>query len=133
MAGRHVDLKTKADWQKLYRKWVGVPQAERSRSGPTCIHGIDVLENFRPLHVFGLEPATASADDIKDAVRRLAKDHHPDLGGDPRVMERLQKMRDLFSDREAAKLLGIPVANLYRTGSPPPARRGHTPRSGSTR
>jgi hypothetical protein len=49
MAGRSVDLKTKADWQKLYREWVGVPQAERGRSGPTCINGIDVLENFRPL------------------------------------------------------------------------------------
>jgi hypothetical protein len=94
MAGRSIDLKTKADWQKLYREWVGVPQAERNRSGATCINGIDVLENFRPWHVFGLEPATASADDIKEAFRRLAKDHHPDVGGDPRVMERLQKMRD---------------------------------------
>lgn len=94
MAGRSYDLKTKADWQKLYREWVGVPHAERNRSGATCINGIDVLENFRPWHVFGLEPATATADDIKDAFRRLAKDHHPDVGGDPRVMERLQKMRD---------------------------------------
>ncbi|MEB3270375.1 MAG: J domain-containing protein [Synechococcus sp.] len=94
MAGRSVNLKTKADWQKLYREWVGVPQAERNRSGATCIHGIDVLENFRPWHVFGLDPSTASADDIKEAFRRLAKEHHPDLGGDPRVMERLQKMRD---------------------------------------
>lgn len=94
MAGRSIDLKTKADWQKLYREWVGVPQAERNRSGATCINGIDVLENFRPWHVFGLEPTTASADDIKEAFRRLAKEHHPDVGGDPRVMERLQKMRD---------------------------------------
>lgn len=94
MAGRTFDLKTKADWQKLYREWVGVPQAERNRSGATCINGIDVLENFRPWHVFGLEPTTASADDIKEAFRRLAKEHHPDVGGDPRVMERLQKMRD---------------------------------------
>ena len=94
MAGRTFDLKTKADWQKLYREWVGVPQAERNRSGATCINGIDVLENFRPWHVFGLEPSTASADDIKEAFRRLAKEHHPDVGGDPRVMERLQKMRD---------------------------------------
>ena len=94
MAGRSFDLKTKADWQKLYREWVGVPQAERNRSGATCINGIDVLENFRPWHVFGLEPSTATADDIKEAFRRLAKEHHPDLGGDPRVMERLQKMRD---------------------------------------
>lgn len=94
MAGRSFDLKTKADWQKLYREWVGVPQAERGRSGPTCINGIDVLENFRPWHVFGLEPATATTEDIKEAFRRLAKEHHPDMGGDPRVMERLQKMRD---------------------------------------
>jgi hypothetical protein len=94
MAGRSFDLKTKADWQKLYREWVGVPQAERNRSGATCINGIDVLENFRPWHVFGLEPATATANDIKEAFRRLAKEHHPDVGGDPRVMERLQKMRD---------------------------------------
>jgi len=94
MAGRTFDLKTKADWQKLYREWVGVPQAERNRSGSTCINGIDVLENFRPWHVFGLEPSTASIEDIKEAFRRLAKEHHPDVGGDPRVMERLQKMRD---------------------------------------
>ncbi|MFN4867342.1 MAG: J domain-containing protein [Cyanobium sp.] len=94
VAGRTINLKTKADWQKLYREWVGVPAAERNRSGNTCINGIDVLENFRPWHVFGLEPATATADDIKEAFRRLAKDHHPDVGGDPRVMERLQKMRD---------------------------------------
>ncbi|MCU0529166.1 MAG: J domain-containing protein [Cyanobium sp. Prado107] len=93
-AGRTVNLKTKADWLKLYREWVGVPRAERGRSGPTCINGIDVLENFRPWHVFGLKPDEASADDIKEAFRRLAKEHHPDQGGDPRVMERLQKMRD---------------------------------------
>jgi hypothetical protein len=94
MAGRTFDLKTKAAWQKLYREWVGVPQAERNRSGATCINGIDVLENFRPWHVFGLEPFTASVEDIKEAVRRLAKEHHPDVGGNPRVMDRLQKMRD---------------------------------------
>ena len=94
MAGRTFDLKTKADWQKLYREWVGVPQAERNRSGSTCINGMDVLENFRPWHVFDLEPSTASTEDIKEAFRRLAKEHHPDVGGDPRVMERLQKMRD---------------------------------------
>jgi hypothetical protein len=94
MAGRSFDLKTKADWQKLYREWVGVPQVERNRSGVTCINGIDVLENFRPWHVFGLEPTSATAADIKDSFRRLAKEHHPDAGGDARVMERLQKMRD---------------------------------------
>lgn len=94
MAGRTFDLKTKADWLKLYREWVGVPHSERTKTGKTSINGIDVLENFRPWHVFSLDPSTASAEDIKDAFRRLAKEHHPDVGGDPRVMERLQKMRD---------------------------------------
>lgn len=94
MTGRSFNLKTKADWLKLYREWVGVPAAERGKTGNTCINGIDVLENFRPWHVFSLNPQTATAEDIKEAFRRLAKEHHPDAGGDPRVMERLQKMRD---------------------------------------
>lgn len=94
MAGRKFNLKTKADWLKLYREWVGVPHGERAKTGKTSINGIDVLENFRPWHIFSLDPSTASAEDIKEAFRRLAKEHHPDVGGDPRVMERLQKMRD---------------------------------------
>lgn len=94
MAGRELNLKTKADWLKLYREWVGVPRSERNKSGRTCINGIDVLENFRPWHVFSLDPKSATAEDIKAAFRRLAKEHHPDAGGDPCVMERLQKMRD---------------------------------------
>lgn len=94
MAGRTFNLKTKADWLKLYREWVGVPASERGKTGSTCINGIDVLENFRPWHVFSLDPKTATADDIKEAFRRLAKEHHPDAGGDARVMDRLQKMRD---------------------------------------
>ena len=94
MAGREFNLKTKSDWLKLYREWVGVPLNERGKAGKTCINGIDVLENFRPWHVFSLDPKTATADDIKEAFRALAKEHHPDVGGDPRVMERLQKMRD---------------------------------------
>lgn len=94
MAGRECNLQTKADWLKLYREWVGVPRSERGKTGSTCINGIDVLENFRPWHVFSLDPKIATSEDIKEAFRRLAKEHHPDAGGDPRVMERLQKMRD---------------------------------------
>ena len=79
---------------KLYRRWVAVPESERNQSGPTCINGIDVLENFRPWHVFGLDPKTATQEDVKASFRDLAKIHHPDAGGDARVFERLQKMRD---------------------------------------
>ena len=94
MTGEDISLKTKEDWMKLYRRWVAVPESERNQSGPTCINGIDVLENFRPWVVFGLDSKTASAEDVKASFRELVKVHHPDAGGDPRVFERLQAMRD---------------------------------------
>jgi len=94
MTGETISLKTKADWMKLYRKWIEVHESERAQTGPTCINGIDVLENFRPWHVFGLNSKTAGPEDVKKAFNALAKIHHPDHGGDQRVIERLKKMRD---------------------------------------
>ena len=44
--------------------------------------------------MFGLDPKKATAEDVKASFRDLVKTHHPDVGGDPRVFERLQKMRD---------------------------------------
>ena len=92
--GEKVALKTTVDWRMQYRKWVAVPDDERNQTGPTCINGIDILENFRPWHVFALDPKKATAEDVKESFRDLVKIHHPDVGGDPRVFERLQKMRD---------------------------------------
>jgi len=94
MTGETIALKSKADWMKLYRRWIGVPPEERDQAGSNCINGINVLENFRPWHVFGLDSKTASKDDVKNAFRDLAKVHHPDVGGDKQVFERIQKMRD---------------------------------------
>ena len=94
MVGEDYGLKTKADWMKLYRRWVAVPESERGLTGATCMNDIDVLENFRPWHVFGLDSDTATPKDVKSEFRELAKTHHPDMGGDARVFERLQKMRD---------------------------------------
>jgi hypothetical protein len=94
IAGRDLNLRTKDAWLALYREWVGVPENERNQEGPHCINGIDVLKNFRPWHVFDLDPQTATSDDINKAFRQLAKEHHPDHGGDRDVFERLQKMRD---------------------------------------
>jgi hypothetical protein len=34
--------------------------------------------------------------DLKEGLWRLAKQPHPDQGGDLRLMERLQKMRDFL-------------------------------------
>ena len=94
MTGETIALKSKADWMKLYRRWIGVPPEERDQKGSNCINGINVLENFRPWHVFGLDSKTASKEDVKNAFRNLAKVHHPDKGGDKQVFERIQKMRD---------------------------------------
>ena len=41
MVGEDYGLKTKADWMKLYRRWVAVPESERGLTGSTCINGID--------------------------------------------------------------------------------------------
>lgn len=88
-------LKSKEDWLKVYRSFVGVPANERNlKDGPTVINGIDVLQNFRPWHVFGLDPKKATNDDIRAAFRKTIMEHHPDRGGDPRVAERLKIMRD---------------------------------------
>ena len=61
-----------------------------------CIprEGTFAFENFRPWHVFGLDSTTATTKDVKESFRQLVKTHHPDMGGDARVFERLQKMRD---------------------------------------
>jgi hypothetical protein len=94
MGGEDFGMKTTEDWLKLYRKFIGVPHHERNGTGPTFVNGIDVIQNFRPWPVFGLNPHTATAEEVKSAFRELAKTHHPDKGGDPRVIERLQNMRD---------------------------------------
>lgn len=87
-------LKTTEDWLKLYRKFIVVPEHERNGTGPTFVNGIDGLQNFRPWHVFELDPETATAEEIKTTFRELAQIHLPDKGGDARVFERLQKMRN---------------------------------------
>ena len=93
-SGEKVNLKSADDWRNQYRKWVGVPADERNKTGPHCINGIDVFENFRPWHVFGLSAESSTPEDVKTSFRQLAKVHHPDVGGDALVFERIQKMRD---------------------------------------
>ncbi len=94
MAGETYGLRSREDWLKLYRRWIGVPKEERNQEGKTCINGIDVLENFRPWHVFGLDSSKATKEDVVNSFRSLVKIHHPDVGGDRRVFEQLEKMKN---------------------------------------
>jgi hypothetical protein len=87
-------MTTKEAWLKVYRRFVGLPESERDSIGGTSINGVDVLRNFLPWKVFALDPKVATADDIKSAFNKLAKEHHPDHGGNADVFEQLKIMRD---------------------------------------
>lgn len=87
-------MNTKAAWLKVYRKFVGLPNSEKDAIGATSINGVDVLRNFLPWKVFNLDPKKANSSDVKAAFNQLAKQHHPDHGGNPEVFERLKSMRD---------------------------------------
>jgi hypothetical protein len=87
-------MNNKAAWLKVYRKFVGLPDSERDSIGSSSINGVDILRNFLPWKVFVLDPKTATEADIKASFNKLAKEHHPDHGGNPEVFERLKNMRD---------------------------------------
>lgn len=87
-------MNNKAAWLKVYRKFVGLPDSERDSIGSSSINGVDVLRNFLPWKVFALDPKKATEADIKASFNKLAKEHHPDHGGNPEVFERLKSMRD---------------------------------------
>jgi DnaJ-class molecular chaperone len=42
----------------------------------------------------------ATADDIKKAYRKLAREHHPDKGGDPEKFKKVQEAYEVLSDPE---------------------------------
>jgi hypothetical protein len=90
----NLKMTKKEAWLKAYRKFVGLPESERNSIGKTSINGVDVLRNFLPWKVFDLNPKAATADDIKSAFNKLAKEHHPDHGGNADVFEQLKIMRD---------------------------------------
>ena len=87
-------MNKKDSWLKAYRKFVGMPDSERNAIGGTSINGVDVMRNFLPWKVFNLDPKLATAEDIKAAFNQLAKEHHPDHGGNAEIFEKLKTMRD---------------------------------------
>lgn len=90
--GMDLNLSQKESWERMYRKFIGILPGEDGEKGPDCINGINIFKYFHPWRVFGLDPKVATKDDIKRAYRELQKKYHPDMGGDPRISERLTIM-----------------------------------------
>jgi DnaJ domain len=89
-----INLTLKTTWENLYRKFIGILPAETQQQGFDCINGINIFQYFKPWQVFGLDPKTASKNDIKKSYRNLSKVYHPDAPetGDARIFDRLHIM-----------------------------------------
>jgi DnaJ-domain-containing protein 1 len=59
-----------------------------------------LTQRQQALSVLGL-PADATPQQIKQRYRTLAKKHHPDLGGDPRQMQRLSAAYEFLMKSQA--------------------------------
>lgn len=95
-ADNPIDLNDNASIRTLYRRTVGRPADEMNPApGPGVVNGINVMRNFLPWQTFGIDkPSTATRQDLKSGFRKVAKEHHPDVGGDRVVFERLRHMYD---------------------------------------
>lgn len=77
-----------------------------------------------PYETLGLS-RTATADEIKSAYRKLAKKHHPDLGGDPEKFKELNEAHDILRDPNKKAHFDSggfarqtdPRSNAYRSGT----------------
>jgi hypothetical protein len=100
-SGMDISLTGKDGWGALYRKFIGILPGEENESGYGCINGIDIFKYSMPWKVLGLEPATASQEDIKTAYRNLSKVYHPDVpgSGDSRVFERLTQFYQSLTEQ----------------------------------
>lgn len=66
---------------------------------------------------------TANANDIKKAYRKLAKEHHPDKGGDEQKFKEISEAYEVLSDNDKK-------ANYDRFGHNGPNQRGGDPFAG---
>lgn len=65
-------------------------------------------------------PQNATTDDIKKAYRKLAREHHPDKGGDPEKFKKVQEAYEILSDPEKRQ-------NFDRFGTPDAPPQGPNP------
>ena len=83
-----------------------------------------------PFAVLGLREG-ASLDDVRAARRRLAKEHHPDHGGDPAAMRRLNAAFDaaVKAIRRPATSTAVPASTPSAPPAPASPRRPAPPAS----
>lgn len=76
-------------------RW-GVGRIEQAFGGYTALPGIGQSGGIKWWEILGV-PVNASAEQVKEAYRILAKKHHPDRGGDRELWDRLQEAYEHFS------------------------------------
>ncbi|MBD2776825.1 J domain-containing protein [Iningainema tapete] len=89
-----LDLRLKATWEMLYRKFVDILPDEENQQGYGCINGVNIFNYFKPWQVFSLDPKTATKDDLKKSYYHLCKIYHPDNPetGDRHIFEQIELM-----------------------------------------
>jgi len=88
-------------WEKFYRKFIGILPHEKNETGRGCINGINIFKYNMPWQIFGLDPQTASTEDVKASYRRLSKIYHPDNPetGDAEVFHKLTIFYESLTER----------------------------------
>jgi len=77
------------------------------------------MSSQTPYDVLGLT-AASTPDDVKKAYRKLAREHHPDKGGDPEKFKKVQEAYEVLSDPEKRQ-------NFDRFGTADAAPQGPNP------
>ncbi len=96
-----LDFSKKDGWEKLYRKFIGVLPEEENETGYGCVNGINIFKYDLVWKAFGLNPQTATSEDIKSAYHDLSRVYHPDVPntGDAQVFARLNVFYKSLTER----------------------------------
>jgi hypothetical protein len=88
---KDLDYRKIDTWERLYRKFIGILPYEVNKQEYGTINGINIFTYNRPWQVFGLDPETATTQDVKNSYRKLSKIYHPDIPntGDANIFNRL--------------------------------------------
>jgi hypothetical protein len=90
-AMENFNLSQRDGLEMLYRKLIGILPNEVGETGPGCVNGINIFKYDRPWEAFGLDPKTATTEQVKTAYYDLSRIYHPDNRetGDAVIFNRL--------------------------------------------